>query len=157
MKIGYVIIPFITILVAWFGGWFTRMGMSLTPWYQTLQKPSWTPGGSTIGIIWIIIFILATKSALIVWSKRTNDNCECFALSIFLFNAALNLSWSYIFFLLHLTGVALIVSMLLEITVTMLMIIVWSKSKIGALLLAPYFLWVMVATYLNYMIWMMNA
>ena len=38
-------------------------------WYDALEKPSWTPSGMTIGMIWAILYGLIALSVTIIYNK----------------------------------------------------------------------------------------
>jgi tryptophan-rich sensory protein len=46
---------------------------------------------------------------------------------------------------------------ILEATVIALIVLIWPKSRLSALLLAPYAGWVAFATYLAFVIWQYNS
>ena len=154
MKPNYVTIPLITILVALLGSFFTFLG--LEAWYGGLVLPVWTPSGTLIGVVWTILYVLAAISVLIVWNKLLHDNRFMIIIALFLANAFLNVFWSYLFFSVHFLGSTIFVSGFLALTVVVLIILIWSKNRYAAYLLLPYAAWVIFATYLNYVIWLMN-
>lgn len=151
LKPNYFVIPLITILVSYLGSIFTSKGIN-SGWYDLINKPSWTPPGSIIGLVWTIIFILATISALIVWNKLERDKRFWKIIYLFIINAGLNLFWSFLFFAQGLIGIAMIESAILGISVYLLVYFIWPKSKLAASLLIPYAAWVTFATFLNYSI-----
>src|SRR6056297_442475 len=152
LKINYFLIPIITVLVSYTGSIFTSMGIN-SGWYELINKPTWTPPGSIIGIVWTIIFILSTISALIVWNKLERDKRFWRIIYLFLLNAGLNIFWSFLFFAQGLIGLAVFEAILLSLTVFILIYLIWSKSKLAALLLVPYVLWGSFASFLTYSVW----
>ena len=153
MKLNYIIIPLITIIVAVVGSFLTSAGMY---WYKTLKLPDIAPPGGFIGIVWTIIFILSTISALIIWNNTPRSNLFWWIIGIFILNAILNVLWSYIFFYSHNIGGAIIEMIILEITVIALCVLIWPISRIASILFWPYAAWVSFATYLAYHIWILN-
>jgi len=153
IKPNYIIIPLITILVSLIGSFVTSRGMN---WYKTINLPEITPPGQLIGTVWIILFILATISALIVWNTAQKTNNFKLIIALFVINAFLNVLWSSIFFGAHWIGPAIIEAGLLGLSVILLIIYIWPVSKLAAGLLIPYAGWVAFATYLTYTIWSLN-
>ena len=153
MKLNYVIIPLITVLVAWTGSQFTRSGMD---WYETLDVPSFTPPGWFIGTVWTILYVLAALSALIVWNSFSRTMRFHWIVGLFLANAFLNAFWCYLFFARHLIGVALGEMILLFGTVAALIVLIYPRSRPAAILLVPYGVWVGFASFLTIAIWRMN-
>lgn len=154
MHLSYILIPLITILVAYVGGRLTAA--SVTTWYRGLRKPSWTPPGGVIGVVWTVLYILAAISALIVWNLPGGASVPFLIASLFVLNALLNVFWSYMFFYLHKTGLAIWVCLLLELTIVLLIWLIAPVSVLAAWLLVPYAAWVTFASYLNYRVWVMN-
>lgn len=154
-KPNYLTIPGITLTVAVLGNFFTSAGIK-SGWYGSIVTPSWTPEGSLIGLVWTVIFILTTISALIVWNKHADYKDFSYIIGLLIINAFLNFSWSFLFFTSHFIGVAIIDAVLIATSVAALIYLIWPRSKIAATLLIPYFLWANFATYLNYAIWILN-
>jgi tryptophan-rich sensory protein len=140
-------------LVAAIGSLITSMGMG---WYNDLNFPSFTPSGAFIGMVWTVIFILTAISALYFYNK-SNRSAHSIIISLLFFNNAfLNIFWSSLFFGQHLMGLSMIEMTLLNLVNLALILMLWKKYRISALLLIPYFVWVCVATYFNYSLWLIN-
>ena len=152
-KISYIIIPLVTLAVAFGGGQLTSAGMK---WYQTIHKPAWTPPGAIIGLVWTVIFILATVSAILVWNLKISPQIMPWIAGLFLANAALNVAWSYLFFYKHLMLLAGWEAALLDLSVIILIIVLWPLSRLAAGLLIPYAGWVAFATYLTFTVANLN-
>jgi tryptophan-rich sensory protein len=153
MKLNHLLIPAAVVSVAVLGSIFTRGGMS---WYRTLKLLSWTPPGSTIGLVWTVIFALSAASLLLVFNGGHAAQALRPILRVALLNAALNVLWSLLFFGFHRLGAATFEAALLGATVVWLMVLVWPLSRLASLLLAPYAAWVAFATYLAYSVWRLN-
>lgn len=153
IKLHYLVIPLVTLSVAIVGGFITKSGMS---WYKTIKLPKWTPPGKFIGTVWTIIFILSTISAIIFWNNSQRNGLFWFIFAFFVFNAVLNVLWSFLFFRLHLIGESLVEVFVLGASVAVLIISIWPVSKIASILLFPYLAWLCVAGSLNYKIYKIN-
>lgn len=153
MKINYFIIPLITLIVAFSGSFLANGGMK---WYKTIKLPKMASPGSLIGLVWTIIFILTTISALIFWNKAPNDSRFQIIAMAFLINAVLNVFWSYLFFNQHQILASIIEMIILDTTVIVLILLLWPISKLASYLLMPYAVWVAFATYLTYQILLLN-
>ena len=153
MKINYIVIPLITVIVASVGSFLTAGGMD---WYKTIEKPAWTPPGGVTGAVWTLIFILTTISALIVWNKGKQNKYFWLIIAVFLVNGFLNAFWSYLFFWKGLIGPAVWEAGLLGFSVLVLIAFIWRAFKTASLLLVPYFLWVVFATFLTYRVFLLN-
>lgn len=154
MKKNYIFIPLITLAVSVLGNIFTMNGMD---WYEALTKPSFTPPGFVIGSIWTVIFILTTASALLVWNANIpRQKTFKWIVALFIINAVLNAGWSFLFFGQQLVLLSIIEMVLLEVTTIVLIILIWSISRLASYLLFPYALWVMLATFLAYQVFSLN-
>lgn len=155
MKPNYFIIPLIVIGVSTLGSWFTSQGVNT--WYQTLNLPGWTPPGSFIGLVWTILYVLVAVSALFFWNRARRGRIFKLITGIFLFNAFLNVFWSYLFFTQNSLFLAFLEILVLEASIIALIVLLWRVSKFSSALLWPYALWVAFAGYLNYIIWQLNS
>lgn len=152
IKSNYIAISAITVFVAGFGSWLTSGGMD---WYDTLTLPMIAPDGAFIGTVWTVIYILSTISAILFWNSGRKKNFELIA-GLFLFNAFLNIFWSFLFFTAHFLLLPVIEMILLNFINLALIYLLWNYQKKSAYLLIPYFVWVSFATYLAYSIYSLN-
>lgn len=153
MKLNYFIIPLVTIATAAIGSSFTDANSS---WYRSLNFPSFAPPGYVIGIVWTIIFILTMISALLVWNGIVSRRNLSLIGWLFILNAVLNITWSWLFFNQYLIAPAIIEAACLGVSVIVLIAFIAPISRLSAWLLAPYAIWVSFATYLTYSIWLLN-
>ena len=152
--IHYFLAPLFYLVIAQVGSLFTSQGV--TSWYPTIMKPSFTPPGSFIGIMWTIIFILSAISLIFFVKSARGKSIFWPIIGLYILNGVFNVLWSYIFFTKHELGLAVVDALLIWITVGMLVFFLWRSSRTASLLLLPYFLWVSFATYLTYVIYRMN-
>ena len=136
---------------AWIGSRFTAQGLG--PWYDGLAKPSWTPSGAVIGGVWTVLFALIAIASAIAWSK---DRPLVYTLALGV-NLALNVAWSYFFFVRRSPSAALGELVILELTCVALVLLAWPVSRLAAALLSPYAVWVAFAGFLNWNIAKMNV
>ena len=156
MKWNYIAIPIVVLCVAYIGRLFTESGLS---WLWTLQQPSWTPDGSVIGLVWLGIYLCMTAFALIIWNTvpRKEVGCEvCVIFGLLIFNALLNVLWSYFFFVLRSPGLAFFDLLLLEATNIYILYTAYQVKRWTVWLIVPYVLWVAFAGILNYLIYTLN-
>lgn len=150
----YILSPLFYFCVALAGRAFTSQGID--PWYQTIVKPSFTPPGSVIGIMWTVIYILTAVSLIVFTNIAKNKKVFWPVIGLYLVNGIVNAAWSYIFFTKHLLGLAVIDAGLIGITVLLIIVFAWRYSKAASILLIPYLGWVSFAAYLTYAIYRMN-
>jgi tryptophan-rich sensory protein len=95
-------------------------------------------------------------SLFLVWRERSKQPEVKMAIYIFSAQLALNVLWSLAFFGLRSPLAGMIVIAVLLVFIALTIVKVWPISRIAALLLAPYILWVSFAAYLNLTIWRLN-
>ena len=143
----------IVFCVAWIGGSFTNM--SVSNWYPTLNKPAWTPSGSTIGLVWTILYSTMAVAAWMVWLSGGLIE-QRRPLGIYAVQLFLNAGWSFLFFGLRSPGLALVEIVVLWIAILVTLISFWRVSRVAGALMIPYLLWVSFAAFLNFLIWRLN-
>ena len=119
-----------------------------SPWYASLNKPSWTPPGWVFAPVWTTLYAAMGVGAWLVsreggWPKQRRP------LIVFLAQLTLNFAWSLIFF-----GLQQITWALVDIVALWLLIVLAIRGfvrvqRAAAWLLAPYLAWVSFATVLN--------
>lgn len=154
IKPNYFIIPFIVFLIATVGNYFTSLG--LDSWYQELIKPDWTPSGFFIGLVWTFLYLLVTFVVLVFFNRYQKEKNFRIIIFLFLFNGLLNAFWSLLFFGLNQLFFAFAHINVLNLTIILLIYLLWPISKKLSLALLPYFIWVTIASTLNYFIWILN-
>ena len=126
---------------------------SVTSWYPTLAKPSWTPPGWLFAPVWTTLYVMMAVAAWLVW--RTQDRIAP-AMVLFFSQLALNLAWSFLFFGARSPGMALMDIAFLWITLLLTIFAFFARSKPAGWLLVPYIAWVSFAASLNFAIWSLN-
>ena len=136
------------------GSAFTQPNLA---WYATLEKPGFNPPNSVFPIVWTILFALMALSAWLVWRTPADEGDKKIALTWFTIQLVLNVAWSFAFFAMHspIAGLAVVLWLLVAIVLTM--VFFDRVSRVAALLLIPYLLWVGFATGLNFALWVLNA
>ncbi len=125
-------------------------------WYETLNKPSFTPPNWLFSPVWTFLFLLMGVSAFLIWRMGSKKKGVRTALAIFILQLLLNIMWSVLFFGLEsifggLAGIAI-----LWLAILLTIIRFCKLSKMAGLLLLPYILWVSFASVLNFSIWRLN-
>ena len=149
---GLVVSLLIVFGIATLGGLLTNL--SVATWYPTLNKPSWTPSGATIGAIWTILYTVMGIAAWIVW--RSGSGGRQRPLAIYALQLLLNAGWSALFFGLRSPGLALLEICILWLAILATSLTFWKVSKLAGVLMVPYLIWVGFAGVLNALIWKMN-
>lgn len=152
----YFVIVAATFLTAVGGGFITEANLD---WYGSLNLPGIIPDARVYGAVWTILFIMIASAAIMLWTmKLRGKKAERRQLITYLLiaNAILNIGWTVIFFGMHNMGLALAEAFLLNASIIALIILIYPLSRTAAYLLVPYTIWVTFATYLNYMVLVLN-
>ena len=135
------------------GGFFTVK--EIASWYVTLQKPSFNPPNYLFGPVWLVLYILMGISLYLI-CKQPPSKQRKQAISIFLIQFVLNVSWSFIFFNQHQILGALIDIIAIWLLILLTIFLFAKLNKTAAWLLVPYISWVSFAMLLNAAIWILN-
>ena len=130
------------------GGW---NAMSL----MGVQQSGLTPPGFIFPIVWAILYALMGIGAARIWLA---DESKARTQGLLVFSAQLvvNFFWSIIFFGFQWFQLAFWWILLLLALIILMVYIYQKVDRVAAWLQIPYMLWVTFATYLTYMVWMMN-
>lgn len=123
--------------------------------YGKLAQPSWAPPSYLFGPVWTVLYVVMAVAAWLIW--RANPRWGNPAIIAYGVQLALNLLWSPLFFGLGWRGLALVDILLLDIAVAVTIALFWKINRIAAVMLVPYFGWVLFATALNYAVWSLNS
>lgn len=125
-------------------------------WYSTIQKPFFTPPNWVFAPVWTTLFLLMGISLFLVWEKGLVEKKSQVAVGVFGFQLVLNVLWSVLFFGLQNPFLAFIEIVFLWLSILATIILFYRISKKAGILLIPYLLWVCLATFLNYSVWILN-
>ncbi len=154
-EIPQLVVSLIIVFVA--GGIGTIFTLSQIPtWYAALVKPSWAPPNWVFGPVWTTLYVLIGIALFLVWREGINRKDVKIALSIFAVQLILNVLWSVIFFGYNSLFGGLITVIILWIAILANIIAFYRVSKPAGLLLIPYIIWVSIASYLNYSVYILN-
>ena len=136
---------------------------AIPTWYAGLVKPALNPPAWVFGPAWTTLYALMGIALFLVWKQHSNilENVRMLrmwkiGIAAFFVQLFLNAIWSIIFFGLQNPGWALVDIVLLWLAILATIIAFYKISKPAAWLLVPYIAWVSLASYLNYMLWVLN-
>ena len=135
------------------GSFFTTP--AIPTWYQTLNKPIFTPPNWIFAPAWISLFILMGISLFMVWRRQDHPQGKI-AFIFFFVQLILNIFWSGAFFGLRSLILGLMDIILLWIAILLMILNFLKISKAAGLLLLPYLFWVSFAALLNFSLWVLN-
>ena len=128
---------------------------AITTWYQTLNKPQFSPPNFIFGPVWTTLYFLMGVSIYLVLEQKLKKEKDTIII-FFSIQLFLNFLWSIIFFYLHLPLLAFLEILFLWGSILVLIIKFWKFSKPASYLLIPYLLWVSFAAILNASIVILN-
>ena len=122
-------------------------------WYEQLAKAPWTPPNWLFGPVWTVLYAAIAVAGWLVWRAAGAGSA---AFAVWVAQLVANGLWSWLFFGVHRTDLALA-----DITVLLALIVLFAvlarpHSRAAAWLFAPYGVWVAYATSLNLYAWLNN-
>ena len=127
----------------------------MNTWYETLQRPRLTPPDWVFGPVWTLLYVMIAVSIFLFIRKYKSENSYGIYALIVL-HLIFNFSWTGIFFGLKAPGLALIDILLLDISLVLMIRYFWQTDVVSSILLWPYLIWVLFATYLNASFYILN-
>ncbi|MDP1608874.1 MAG: TspO/MBR family protein [Chlamydiales bacterium] len=151
--ISFIIFILLCFAIEIIGSFWTRETVST--WYPTLVKPSWTPPDWVFGPVWSCLYITIAVSGWLIYKARHSEK-RSIALIFYGTQLALNFIWSFLFFSMRSPALGLIDIVLLCLFISLTILKALPVRRLAGLLLIPYLIWVIYATSLNAGIWLLN-
>ena len=121
--------------------------------YNDLIKPTLSPPGIVFPIAWTIIYLLIGISYMLLKEK---GEIPKETKQLYYTQLIFNYLWTFIFFVLRLRLLSVLWIIILDILVIIMTYQFYKQNKISGILLIPYVLWLLFATYLNISIYFLN-
>lgn len=121
-------------------------------WYVSLEKPMLQPPGWVFGAVWSIVYVLYGASLTIAQIKNVPSKIYL----IYGLQSLCNILWCLFFFTWHMLYTSLIIIIVYIVATYLTIRKTYAYTKVGALLLIPQGIWLVIATVLNYMIILLN-
>lgn len=115
-------------------------------WYAGIDTAPWTPPGLVIGVAWTVVLICFSIYLAYLWPLVENKKL---LLSLLILHYILSLVWNPTFFYYHQVLAGLFIITGLTLVVGFFMFYYWSQLEFKSLLVAPYLIWLAIATSLN--------
>ncbi len=132
-------------------------GPAVRTWYPGLRKPAFNPPSWIFAPVLTVLYLLMGVSLFLTWRRRSLEARAAPALRIFTLQLLLNALWSMLFFGLKSPRFAFMDIVILWAAIILTIRAMYRVSRVGALLLLPYLVWVSFAGLLNLAIWRLNA
>lgn len=147
----FIISLLIPLIVGIISALLSRSGMMN---FENLNMPSFAPPAFAFPIVWTILYILMGISSYLIY--KSNDYHKNCCLMIYGISLFLNFLWSPLFFGLELRLFALVWLIVLDLVIIYMIWCFYGVNKKAAYLQIPYLLWCLLATLLNYSIYILN-
>lgn len=150
-SIGKLILCLLLCLgVGFIGSTFTQV--SIQDWYPGLNQPQGAPSPGAFAPIWTVLYVMMAVS--LWWVSLANPSKQAYVL--FYLQLFFNLIWSFLFFGMRSILLGFIDILLIDVCLTATIWTFWKFSHSAALLLIPYLIWVLYATFLNFGLLILN-
>lgn len=134
--------------------YFTSLGIE--SFYGTLELPSVTPANHYFSYAWGLIYVLLFISFYITLESQKTEEQFYDANALFVTQLFLQILWTFSFFYLEQLWASAVVIILLDMVVALLMHTLLFINGWAFVLMLPYLLWLLFATYLNVMLVFLN-
>ena len=153
MRKALIISLLIPLAVGGLAAWLTMDSMAQ---FAALAQPPLSPPGWVFPVVWTILYLLMGWASFLIWKSGAPQVAKKRALGLYGVQLAVNFVWPLLFFRAGLYGFALIWLVILLVLVVETMLAFGRIDRRAAWLLAPYFLWLLFAAYLNAGVWLLN-
>jgi translocator protein len=126
---------------------------ALPTWYAAQVHPAITPPNWVFAPVWTTLYVVMAMAACRVWRVTGTRSLEMFAYALQLI---LNFGWSWIFFSLHRTLLALAEIIILDLAILITTILFFRRDRLAGLMFLPYLGWTLFASALTHAIWLLN-
>lgn len=123
--------------------------MTRMEWYNALAKPSWTPDGGTIGLIWSLLYPVIAVTFGYVFVQTVRRKLPRSVAVPFAINLVANLVFTPIQFGLRNLPLAAADILVVLGTIVWAMVAAWPHARWVAVAQIPYLVWVSIATVLQ--------
>ena len=144
-----VVVEAIGSLSAWFAG-------DIKAIYNGLNLPVLSPPDSLFGVIWPILYALIAIAGYLVYQQTTTQRDRIMNYALFSIQLFLNFIWSIIFFSQSAYWWGLAIIIILDLVVLLCILQFYRSSRLAAVLMIPYFIWICFATYLTLGVALLN-
>ncbi|AWN73068.1 TspO/MBR family protein [Legionella anisa] len=142
-------------MIGFFLGLLTQA--NIHSWYQALHKSTLTPPGWVFSVVWSILYAFLAIVGFTLWQNRHKPQTKTI-LNLYLVQLIMNWIWTPLFFQLHWLGFSFLwILVMVGFNAAIILITMKNKDKAITLLMTPYFLWLIFASYLNGIIWTLNT
>lgn len=126
-----------------------RWVSSASGWYLSLEQPAWQPPPAVFGLAWTYNFIALAVVGVALALQASPGRVTAFLLTLAV-SIALAITWAYLFYGPHqLVAAAVALTLAALVTVAPVLLAFAERTWMG-IVLAPYLLWLAIATSLSW-------
>lgn len=127
-------------------------------WYQTLALPMYALPPVVVSAAWLVVFLSGAFSLATFWQQQSSQRSKSFVAILGGYGviAALLVLWNFLFFGLGLLAPASLIALSITSLVALLMIVLRRACSRAALILVPFLVWMLYASWFNYTLSMLN-
>lgn len=118
----------------------------INTWYSTLYRSTLTPPNYVFPVAWTILYGVIGACGWLIWRTIAFPKLSAIK-TLYEIQLILNWSWTPLFFHYHLTGLSLVVLIAMDILVCALICLAYQRMRAVSLLMIPYLLWILFASY----------
>lgn len=119
--------------------------------YNDLVKAALSPPAIVFPIVWTIIYLLIGISYILLKEKVNKETKQ-----LYYGQLIFNYLWIFIFFVFKFRLLSILWIIILDVLVICMTYQFYKQNKLSGILLIPYVLWLLFATYLNIFIYFLN-
>ncbi|MBR3676512.1 MAG: tryptophan-rich sensory protein [Alphaproteobacteria bacterium] len=143
----------LVLITAAFCSYFNRIGMQ--NFYSDIKLSALTPPNIVFPFVWAVLYILLTMAFYFVLNNADKTLIRP-AATLFTFNMFLQVLWTFVFFYNAYFFSGFMVLIILDFAGALLVWAFYQINRTSGLMLIPYFLWLLFATYLNWAVVLLN-
>lgn len=117
------------------------------PWAKRLERPNWLFFEPAIPLIWTVIFVCGTGSAILIWESEPGSLKTWLLMGLYLLVEILTVAYIPATLRTRSLMIGTLLGGLGAIAGIVLALLVWPISGWAALLLLPYVIWSPIGTY----------
>jgi len=127
----------------------------INTWYSVLNRSPLTPPNYVFPVAWTILYLMIAACGWMIWCQQSFPKLMLIKF-LYVMQLILNWSWTPLFFRYHLTGLSFACLLIMDMAVAMIVYFSYTRVRLVSLLMVPYLIWILFATYLNFYIWQYN-
>lgn len=124
-------------------------------WFASLNRPDIYPPAWAFPVVWTLLYILLGLALAMILHARGAKG-RGVAVTLFILQMLMNLSWSPLFFAAHQLEASFWLIVAMFTTALATAVCFWPIRKMAAVLMLPYLGWLAFAGLLNFQYWQLN-